>query len=124
MADPNPITVRFENSQPILRVENMEASLRFYVGILGFKNADWGNGDFTSINRDGAVLYLCRGAQGRGGAWVWMGVEDAQKLHDQLKAQGVPVRMPLTNHSWALEFQVEDPDGNVLRLGSEPIEPV
>jgi len=121
MADPNPITVRFENSQPILRVENMEASLRFYVGILGFKNADWGNSDFTSINRDSAVLYLCRGAQGRGGAWVWMGVEDAQKLHDQLKAQGVPVRMPLTNHSWALEFQVEDPDGNVLRLGSEPI---
>jgi len=29
--------------------------------------------------------------------------------------------MPLTNHSWALEFQVEDPDGNVLRFGSEPV---
>lgn len=34
---------------------------------------------------------------------------------------GVPVRMPPTNYPWALEMHLEDPDGNVLRLGSEPI---
>lgn len=27
---------------------------------------------------------------------------------------------PPTSYSWALEFQVEDPDGNVLRFGSDP----
>ena len=27
--------------------------------------------------------------------------------------------MAPTNFSWALEMHVEDPDGNVLRLGSE-----
>ncbi len=116
----NPVTVRFENSQPILRVENMKASLRFYVDVLGFKNANWGTEDFTSISREGACMYLCRGDQGRGGAWVWVGVEDAEKLHDELKERGVAIRHPLTNYSWALEFHVEDPDGNVLRLGSEP----
>jgi catechol 2,3-dioxygenase-like lactoylglutathione lyase family enzyme len=120
MSDTNPVTVHFENSQPILRVESMEASLRFYVGKLGFKNAEWGSQDFTCISREGACLYLCLGGQGRGGAWVWMGVEDAEKLHDELKAQGVAIRSPLTHHSWALEFQIEDPDGNVLRLGSDP----
>ena len=120
MAESGPISVFFENSQPILRVENMEASLRFYVDLLGFHNADWGSDDFTSISRQGAVMYLCRGGQGRGGAWVWMGVEDAEKLHDELKDRGVAIRMPLTNHSWALEFRVEDPDGNVIRFGSEP----
>jgi predicted enzyme related to lactoylglutathione lyase len=120
MGDTNPVTVRFENSQPILRVENIETSLRFYIGRLGFKNAEWGSGEFTCISRDGACMYLCRGDQGRGGAWVWMGVEDAETLHDELKARGVAIRLPLTHHSWALEFQVEDPDGNVLRLGSEP----
>ncbi len=36
------------------------------------------------------------------------------------EARGVALRMPPKNHSWALEFQVEDPDGNVLRSGSEP----
>ena len=31
--------IYYENSQPILRVENMEAALRFYVDVLGFRNA-------------------------------------------------------------------------------------
>jgi predicted enzyme related to lactoylglutathione lyase len=115
----NPSPVFFENSQPILRVEDMNASLRFYVDKLGFKNAGWGGDEFTSVNRDSAGIYLCRGDQGRGGAWIWIGVEDAEKLHDELKARGVAIRTPLTNHSWALEFQVEDPDANVIRFGSE-----
>jgi len=120
MNQTNPARVRYESSQPILRVENMEASLRFYVGVLGFANANWGNDDFTSVNRDSAGIYLCRGGQGRGGAWVWLGVEDVEVIYRDLKARGVPIRMPPTNYSWALEIQIEDPDGNVLRLGSEP----
>jgi len=114
------MSMRFECSQPILRVEDMKKALDFYVGKLGFKNVEWGNDDFTSISRDKAQLYLCRGGQGRGAAWVWMGVEDAEKLHEELKAKGVAIRMPPTNFPWAMEMQVEDPDGNVLRLGSEP----
>lgn len=116
----NTARIYYENSQPILRVENMEASLRFYVDVLGFKNAPWGNQDFTSVNRDRAGIYLCRAGQGRGGAWVWLGVDDVEVIYEDLKQRGAPVRMPPTNFSWALEMQIEDPDGNVLRLGSEP----
>jgi predicted enzyme related to lactoylglutathione lyase len=114
--------VRFEGSQPILRVENMQTALRFYVDLLGFANAPWGTEDFTSVSRDRAAVYLCRGNQGRGGAWIWIGVEDAQKLHDDLKARGVMIRGGPTNFPWALEFQVEDPDENVIRFGSEPLD--
>lgn len=113
--------VRFEGSQPILRAENMQTALRFYVDLLGFTNASWGTEDFTSVSRDRAAVYLCQGNQGRGGAWI--GVEDAQKLHDDLKARGVVIRGGPTNFPWALEFQVEDPDGNVIRFGSEPLDP-
>lgn len=120
MTDTKPSSVYFENSAPILRVDDMKAALDFYVEKLGFRNAAWGSEEFTSVNRDRAGIYLCRGGQGRGAAWVWIGVEDAAKLHDELVARGVSIRMPLTNFSWALEFQVEDPDGNVLRFGSEP----
>jgi predicted enzyme related to lactoylglutathione lyase len=118
-----PDRVNFENAQPILRVEDMQRALDFYVGKLGFQNAAWGSEWFTCVTRDRAVIYLCRGEQGRGGAWIWVGVEDAQQLHTQLKALGVKIIVPPTNHSWALEFQAEDPDGNVLRFGSEPISP-
>jgi len=120
MSKTNSERVNFENSQPILRVQSMQTSLHFYVDLLGFKNASWGNHDFTSVNRDGAGIYLCRGSQGRGGAWIWIGVEDVAKLQEECNANGVAIRMPPTNYPWALEMHVEDPDGNVIRFGSEP----
>ena len=120
MGNTNQVRIGFEGSQPILHVENMQASLRFYVDALGFENASWGTDNFTSVSRDRAGIYLCRGDQGRGGAWAWIGVEDVEKLHEEYKARGVTLRLPPTNFPWALEMQIEDPDGNVLRLGSEP----
>jgi catechol 2,3-dioxygenase-like lactoylglutathione lyase family enzyme len=113
--------IRFENAQPILRVQSIPTALRFYVDILGFQNAPWGSDDFTCISRDQAVIYLCRGDQGRGGAWIWIGVDgDIGQLHEDLKARGVAIRLPPSDHSWAVEMQVEDPDGNVVRFGAEP----
>ena len=120
MATTDQVDVRFEGSLPILRVENMEASVRFYVDLLGFQNAVWGTNDFTCVSRGGASMYLCRQDQGRGAAWVWIGVDNAEKLHEEYRARGVKIRLPPTKFQWALEFQVEDPDNNVLRIGSEP----
>jgi predicted enzyme related to lactoylglutathione lyase len=120
MSETNQKRVYFEGSQPILRVENMQVSLRFYIAILGFTNADWGTDDFTSVNRDRAGIYLCQGGQGRGGAWAWIGIEDVRKLEQELARKNVKIILPPTNFPWALEMQIEDPDGNVLRFGSEP----
>lgn len=117
----HPDRVRFECSQPILRVEDLQAALKFYVDALGFRKAEWGTEDFTSVSRDSAAIYLCQGGQGRGGAWIWMGVEDAQKLYEELIARGVTIPEEPVNYSFALEFRVEDPDGNVIRFGSEPL---
>jgi catechol 2,3-dioxygenase-like lactoylglutathione lyase family enzyme len=113
--------VHFENSQPIFRVDDMNASVHFYVDLLGFKNVAWGTEEFTSVSRDRAEIFLCRRDQGRGAAWAWIGVDDAEALHEELKARGVAIRMPPTSFSWALEMHVEDPDGNVIRFGSEPV---
>ena len=120
MGDTGPARVHFQGCQPILRVQNMEICLRFYVGLLGFQNASWGTEDFTYVSRDQAGIYICRGDQGRGGAWVWVDVEDAEALHQECKARGMKIRRAPTNYPWALEMQVQDPDGNVLRMGSEP----
>jgi len=112
--------VKFENSQPILRVEDMKRAVEFYVGRLGFVNASWGGEDFTSVNRDQAGIYLCLQGQGLGQAWVWVGVEDVMKLREEIVARGVKLRMEPKNFPWAKEIHVEDPDGNVIRFGSEP----
>ena len=112
---------RFEGASPILRVANLRASVEYYVEVLGFRNADWGSDEFTSVNRDSAGIYLCRDSQGCAGAWAWVGVEDAQALYDEYRVSGAKIRQPPRNYPWALEMHVEDLDGHVLRFGSEPL---
>lgn len=105
---------------PILRVTNLEVSLAFYQN-LGF-GVDWRTPDsaMASVSRDGHCLMLCCGAQGQPGTWVWIGVGDIVPLYEQATAQGLAVDLPPTNFYWAYEFRLEDPDGHILRFGSEP----
>ncbi|MGI9076014.1 MAG: DUF3303 family protein [Gemmatimonadaceae bacterium] len=111
---------RFEGAEPILSVRDMAVSVRYYVEVLGFKSADWGTDDFTTVTRDAAGIYLCQGNQGRSGTWAWIGVEDVGLLYDEYQASGAKIRQEPTNYPWAYEMKVEDPDGHVLRFGSQP----
>lgn len=112
---------RIENIAPILYVTDMVKSLEFYVDILGFKKADWGDENFTSINQDNSGMYLCKGGQGLPGTWVWIGFDgDILALHQKLASNGVTIKLPPTNFSWAYEMQVQDPDGHILRFGTDP----
>ena len=108
-----------ENVTPILRVEDLEASRRYYLEMLGF-TLDWDAGAMISVSRDGKAIMLCEGAQGQPGVWLWIGVEDADAFFEEFSANGATIRSTPQNFSWAYEFQIEDPDGHVLRIGSEP----
>ena len=108
-----------ENLTPILRVQNLEASRRYYIQTLGFA-LDWDAGAMISVSRDGKSVMLCDGAQGQPGTWLWIGVEDADAFFSEFSARGAYIRSPPQNFRGAYEFQVEDPDGHVLRFGSEP----
>jgi len=112
--------VAFEGVCPIFTVKDIRDSIAYYVNVLGFK-IDWG-GDtaFASVSRGNCHIMLCEGDQGHPGGWVWVGVGDAGLLHEEYRAKGARIRHPPTNYEWAYEMQVEDPDGNILRIGSEP----
>jgi predicted enzyme related to lactoylglutathione lyase len=112
----------FKGATPILPVASLGRSLKFYIGVLGF-SLDWqvDESGFASVSRDGCHLFLCEGDQGHPGTWVWVGVTDVTALYGECQARGAVIRHPPTNYPWALEMQVQDPDGNVLRLGSEPL---
>ena len=111
----------FECSNPILRVEDMAAAVRYYTEVLGMKAAGWGDENFTCVSRNEAAIYLCRGGQGRGCAWAWVGVEDVAALYEEYRASGAKIVREPKNYPWALEMLVEDTDGNVLRFGSDSI---
>jgi catechol 2,3-dioxygenase-like lactoylglutathione lyase family enzyme len=80
---------RFECANPILKVADMARSVRYYVEVLGFTNAEWGGNDFTFVTRDSAGIYLCKSEEAPSEAWVWIGVEDVRTLHEEYKAEGL-----------------------------------
>jgi catechol 2,3-dioxygenase-like lactoylglutathione lyase family enzyme len=108
----------FEAMQPILPVTDLARSVDYYVSALGFK-LDF-HERIASVSRGRCALFLVEGDQGNPGTWVWIGVRDVDAIHREYVAGGVRIRQPPTNFPWACEMQVEDFDGNVLRIGCEP----
>ncbi len=117
----NAPTTIFEGTTPILRVQSVEASILYYVQQLGFR-LNWQTPYFAGVSRDRCTIFLSQGDQGHTGGWVWVGVSDADALLEEYRRSGAKIRHLPTNYSWAYEMQVEDPDGNILRCGSEPKE--
>lgn len=112
--------MQFESMTPILRVSDLTAAVDYYTRILGFE-AEWVEREIMACVKRGRVrIFLVDGDQGNPGAWLYVGVEDADALHDEYRKSGAKIRNAPTNYSWAYEMQVEDLDGNVLRIGSDP----
>lgn len=113
--------IDFGGVTPILRVSDFDRSLAYYVEALGF-SVHWTHGRFGSVVRGAAELMLCEGSQGHAGTWVYVGVSDADALHRELERRGAAIRVPPTNYPWgARELHVFDPDGHVLRFGSDAL---
>ncbi len=109
----------FEGVTPILRVKKLADSIAYYTQKLGF-TSKWRSDIFANVCRGKCQLFLSQGDQGAGRAWVWISVEDVDTLFAEYQAAGARLRHPPTNYGWACEMQVEDLDGNILRMGSEP----
>ena len=77
---------------------------------------------FGSVSRGGWAVMLCQGGQGKAGTYLWIGVEDVDVCYEEFKRRGAKIRKLPTNYPWACEMMVEDLDGHVLRIGSEPNE--
>ena len=112
-------SITFENSTPILRVEDLASSVAYYTGVLGF-TVDWSDRIFGQVTRGDTHLMLSQGDQGHAGTWVYVGVSDTDALLAEIAPRGATVRLPPTNYPWGVrELHVIDPDGHVLRFGSE-----
>jgi catechol 2,3-dioxygenase-like lactoylglutathione lyase family enzyme len=111
--------VALGNATPVFNVGDLAASIAYYVDVLGF-TVDWTDpGGVASVSRDRCCIFLCQGDQGLPGAWIWIGVGDVEVLHAELRTKGARVRHSPTNYYWACEMQIQDLDGNVLRIGSD-----
>jgi predicted enzyme related to lactoylglutathione lyase len=109
----------FGSPVPVFRVKDVDASIAYYLNALGFE-LRWRAGDgFACVAREKCSIFLTHDNQSQPRMWVWIGVEDVRALHDEYVKSGGKIRNPPNNFEWALEMQVEDLDGNVLRIGSD-----
>jgi len=104
---------------PVLRVKDVDASIAYYVNALGFELRWRANEGFACVARDQCSIFLTNDNQSQPRMWIWIGARDVRALHGQYVTSGAKIRNPPNNFEWALEMQVEDLDGNVLRVGSD-----
>src|SRR2546430_16884870 len=94
------LSVAFHGVTPVLRVNDLEASLSYYVSVLGFK-MDWRDDDgnsFASVSRGHCQLFLSADDQGNPGSWLWIGGRDVDALYEELLAKGSSGRQPPANN--------------------------
>ena len=114
-------------ARPVLHVTDVDASLRFYVSLLGF-TSPWrygedGRAHVAQVDRQGCALILADTWPekiGKGLMFISLNVEPATRegataalnaLRAELEAKGVTVK----EGSWGYRLLVvDDPDGNQL----------
>ena len=112
-------------ARPVLHVKNVEASLRFYVDLLGF-TVPWraagadGRADVAQVDRQGCALILADSWPekiGKGLMFISLNVEPETQvtaldaLRAELEAKGVPVKECWCGYRLLV---VDDVDGNQL----------
>ena len=120
----------FKKLTPNLLVANVERSLAFYEGVLGFERGftvpEQSPFAFASVTGGPVEIFFNDAAgaikeyPGFGGkpigatGTMYIEVEGVDALHDRLKPT-VPIVMPLISQFYGMrEFAIEDPDGYVI----------
>jgi catechol 2,3-dioxygenase-like lactoylglutathione lyase family enzyme len=115
-------------ARPVLLVKDADASLRFYVNLLGFTSLwrydEEGRARVAQVDRQGCALILANNLApekiGKGVIFISLNVEPAtpeaavaalDALRAELEAKGVPVK----DGAWGYRLlMVDDLDGNQL----------
>jgi catechol 2,3-dioxygenase-like lactoylglutathione lyase family enzyme len=113
-------TSHFGSPTPIFRVRDVDASITYFVDALGFELRWRAGKSFASVAHGECSIFLTDDKQSQPRMWIWVGVDEVRALYTRYLASGAKIRNPPNNFEWALEMQIEDLDGNVLRIGSEP----
>jgi catechol 2,3-dioxygenase-like lactoylglutathione lyase family enzyme len=111
----------------ILSSTNVDASIDFYEGGLGFSCAGkWTNDDgstsFAIVKLDQITLGLQRADQvSAGTAWAaYLYVADIAAYRDQIQANAVRLHRDLETRFYGCQdLDVQDPDGNILCFGQD-----
>jgi catechol 2,3-dioxygenase-like lactoylglutathione lyase family enzyme len=117
------MSTEFTGAVPILRVNNLDASIDYYVNKLGFTKR-WAWPYFASVGRDNVAIFLCQGGQGHPGTWISIFMKDVMPLYEEYKKSGAIIAETPMNFPWGhCEFLVKDLDGHIIRMSGNKTGP-
>ncbi|MBZ4189408.1 VOC family protein [Niabella beijingensis] len=113
-----------ECSATIFSVSDLEASIKYYTGVLGFA-VDWRYGTLSCLKCGNVLIQLSapgvginRRATGEGNVYIFCDEVD-QYFHDII-TKGAFVLVELADRKYGMrDFAIRDPDGNTLSFGKE-----
>ena len=116
----------FERATPVLKSADYPRSRHFYLETLGFELREEG-GDparFGIFARGGSVIFVDAwhgGPNPVDGAWdAYLHVKGLEALFQELRSRGANITRPIEDTVYGMrEFEVTDPDGNVLCFGED-----
>jgi catechol 2,3-dioxygenase-like lactoylglutathione lyase family enzyme len=115
---------RLTRGVPVLAALDMERQVAFYRDRLGFSVRAVYPDPYALLERDGVELHLwgCPDRHVAENTGCYLRVDGIEGLWQEYRDNGVNVR-PLVVKPWGMrEFEVIDPDGNLLRFGERPAE--
>jgi predicted enzyme related to lactoylglutathione lyase len=125
--------VALTSISPVLLVSDLERSVAYYRGKLGFDCEMYGEPpNFASARRDGAsiLLALCDEPERIVPNWrivhnmwnAYIRVDDVDRLYAEVQERGAPIDYTIYDapHGFR-EFGVQDPDGHDIAFG-QPLE--
>ena len=117
---------KFTGCVPIFAVHDIAKSMAFYVEHLGFE-VDFVYGDpefYAGLIKDDVELHLIaetspNAKQSAGNGYLSILTDEVDELCRKLIAANIEIVVPPGDRDYGLrDFNIQDPDGNVLILGA------
>ncbi|MGN6437412.1 MAG: GNAT family N-acetyltransferase [Agriterribacter sp.] len=112
--------MNFQSVIPILYSSDVNASIRYFVEVLGFTGSwTWDEApSFGGVDKGHVRLFFCKDGQGQPGTWLAINVDDIEAYYEFIKSRGAKILSDPQTYDWGLrEMLVETPDGHKIRFG-------
>jgi catechol 2,3-dioxygenase-like lactoylglutathione lyase family enzyme len=115
--------MKAHGSATTFHVADVDASLAFYVQVLGFKER-FRFGDYAGVEHGEVQIHLSGPKStnerqiGQGGIYIFC--DDVNGYYTEITAKGAVPQAPPKDYEYGMrDFVVTDPDGNLLGFGQE-----
>lgn len=115
--------MKVHGSATTFQVSDVDASLKYYTGVLGFTER-FRFGDYAGVEYGDFQIHLSGPSAtnkrqiGQGSLYIFC--DDCNAYHEEVTARGARVQAPPKDYEYGMrDFVIEDPDGNLIAVGQE-----